>query len=175
MWFLSSCTFFLFVIKQQHSPHSGAANGTNKFCPLPEPSQVHDGDHPVTYSKSDTKPHFPRAGKILSWNSIMARRLQIFTNRGSLELFVPKAKCTLASLHLYGEAVAAIILLRWTITPHYILILFPTRITSHFFSLVSLVYGSSISITFWQMTAKCMFDLTERDNSIDNAQNKVLL
>lgn len=93
----------------------------------------------------------------------------------SPELFVLKAKCILASLHLHGVAVADIILLRWTITSHYILILFPTRITSHFFSLVSLVCGSSITITFWQMTAKYMFDLTECDSSIDNNQNKVLL
>lgn len=78
-----------------------------------------------------------------------------------------KAKSILASLHLHGEAVAAIILLRWTITPHYILILFPTRITSHFFSLISLVYGSSIPETFWQMTAKYMFDLSECDSNID--------
>lgn len=78
-----------------------------------------------------------------------------------------KAKCILASLHLHGEAVAAIILLRWTITPHYILILFPTRITSHFFSLVSLVYGSSVPETFWQMTVKNMFDLSECDSNID--------
>lgn len=45
--------------------------------------------------------------------------------------------------------------------------LFPTRITSHFFSLVSLVYGSSIPETFWQMTAKYMFDLSERDSNVD--------
>lgn len=73
----------------------------------------------------------------------------------------------MASLHLHGEAVAAIILLRWTITPHYILILFPTRITSHFVSLVSLVYGSSVPETFWQIAAKYMFDLSERDSNID--------
>lgn len=85
-----------------------------------------------------------------------------------------KAMCILASLHLHGEVVAAIVLLRRTITPHYILILFPTRITSHLFSLVSLVYGSSIPEIFWQMTAKYMFDLSERDSNIDKKSAALL-
>lgn len=150
--------FYFLLLFKQHSPHSNAASGTNKVCPLPEPSQVPAGDHPVKYSESDGKPPFPGAGKILAWNSVMAAQAAgcIFTPTGarkcsSLELSVLKAKCFLASSHLHGEAVAAIILLRWTITPHYILILFPAGIMSHSFSVVSLVYGSR------RQTVKYMF------------------
>lgn len=173
--FLPTDFYFHVVIVVATYPPPAAID-TNNICPLPEPCHVHAGEclssslcKNVKYSEWDIKLHFP------SWHTGCG--LHIYTNRGVIKAALWSHSCSRQSAMKEEDLFGFITFawwgwrshhssqtLFWTITPHYILILFPTMIMSHLFPSFLLVYASSVPETYWQMTVRRIFDLSKRDS-----------
>lgn len=189
MCFTHKCVLFLptdfyfhvVIVAATYTTPPPAEINTNNVCPLPDPCHVHAGERlssslckNVKYSERDIKLLFP------SWH--MGCGLHIYTNGGGGGGAVIKAAlwshlCSRQSAMKEEDIFGFIMfawrgqrsyhssqMLFWTITPHYILILFPTMIMSHLFPSFLLVYASSVLQTHWQMTVRHIFDLSKHDS-----------